>query len=148
MPNLVCELAVLNMLGTLNPTVKTFPFGAWGVKTLGDLLILVQNRSSSLNALMCTVWYYFGSKFKCIPSYFCIVIVWRIYTLPLAFVTVTLLCVWWGHGTCRGEYKKLHSCAIRNITSVILPYFGSSHTWLVLFFILRSPLKVFNCVQI
>lgn len=39
-PYLVCELAVLNM-NTLNPTVKTFPFAAWGVKTLWGLLFLV-----------------------------------------------------------------------------------------------------------
>lgn len=40
-PYLMCELAVLNMLGTLNPTVKTFPFAAWGFKTLWGLLFLV-----------------------------------------------------------------------------------------------------------
>lgn len=40
-PYLVCVLAVLNMLGALNPTVKTFPFAVWGVKTLWGLLSLV-----------------------------------------------------------------------------------------------------------
>ena len=40
-PSLVCELAVLNMLGTLSPTVKTFSFAAWGVKALWGLLFLV-----------------------------------------------------------------------------------------------------------
>lgn len=50
-PYLLCELAVLNMLGTLNPTVKTLPFASWGVKILWGLLFLVPESKLYLEGI-------------------------------------------------------------------------------------------------
>lgn len=68
-PSLVCEPAILNVLGALSPALKTFSFAAWGVKTLWDLFLVFFQRCS-LKALKCTVWYYFSLKSKSGPSSF------------------------------------------------------------------------------